>query len=130
VPTAVLAPDPGVPYDHEDHQVDESPVVRPHTDVAQLACVGAAISKPMAWLDEVAFIGSAAELHRVRRDAEERATAIVMANGAAPGTAYLAEASAVVVPYSPSGMVRIRVRVAGAPDTEAASPLEFGRMAR
>lgn len=129
VPTAVLAPDPGVPYDRGDHQVDESPVVRPHTDVAQLACVGAAVSKPMAWLDEVAFIGSAAELHRVRRDAEERATAIVMANGAAPGTAYLAEASTVAVPYSPSGMVRIRVRVAGAPDTEAASPAEFARMA-
>jgi hypothetical protein len=131
VPTAVLVPDPGLPYDRKDHQVDDVPVVRAHTDAARLACIGAAVSKPMAWLDEVAFIESATELYRVRRDAEGRATAIVMANGAAPGTAYLAEASTVAVPYSPSGMVRIRVRVAGAPDTtEAASPAESARVAR
>jgi hypothetical protein len=39
-----------------------------------------------------------------------------MANGAAPGTTYLVESSSVAVPYSPSGTVRIRVRVAGASD--------------
>ncbi len=124
VPTAVLVPDPGLPPHHKDHQVGDVPVVQAHTDAAQLACIGAAVSKPMAWLDEVAFIESAAELYQVRRDAEGRATAIVMANGAAPGTAYPAEVSAVAVPYSSSGMVRIRVRVAGAPDTGAASLAE------
>jgi hypothetical protein len=124
VPTAVLIPDPGPPHDHEDRQAGDVQVVRAHTDVAQLACIGAAVSKPMAWLDEVAFIESATELHQVRCDAEGRATAIVMANGAAPGTACLTEVAAVAVPYSPSGMVRIRVRVAGAPDTESASPAQ------
>lgn len=77
------------------------------------------MSQPTSWLDEVAFIRSAAQLERVRQDAEQRATAIVMANGAAPGSTYIAEVSTVAVPYSPSGMVRVRVRVAGAPDTEA-----------
>ena len=65
----------------------------------------------------------------VRRDAEERATAIVMANGAAPGTACLAEVSTVAVPYSPSGTVRIRVRVAGAPDTALARRERIGQVA-
>jgi hypothetical protein len=130
VPTAVLVPHPGLPHDHEDRQAGDVPVVQAHADAAQLACIGAAVSKPMAWLDEVAFIESATELHQVRRDAEGRATALVMANGAAPDTACPAEVSAVAVPYSPSGMVRIRVRVAGAPDTEAAGPAESARVAR
>jgi hypothetical protein len=129
VPTAVLAPDLGLPYDCGDHQVGDMPVVQAYRDVAELACIGAAVSKPTAWLDEVDFIESEVELHRVRRDAQWRATAIVMANGAAPGSAYLAEASIVAVPYSPSGMVRVRVRVVGAPDTEAASPAESARTA-
>jgi hypothetical protein len=129
VPTAVLVPDPGLPYDQMDHQANDVPVVLADTDAAELACIGAAVSKPMAWLDEVAFIESATELSRVRRDAEGRATAIVMANGAAPGAPCLVEASTVAVPYSSSGMVRIRLRVAGAPDTEAASPAESSRVA-
>jgi len=128
VPTAVLVPDTRLPYDREGSLFDV-PVIQAPTNVAQLACMGAAVSKPMAWLDEVAFIESAVELNDVRRDAEDRATAIVMANGAAPGSAYSAEVSAVAVPYSPSGMVRVRVRVVGAPDTEAVSPAEPARMA-
>jgi len=118
VPTAVLAPEPDASLDDVPGRAADLPVVRAHREAQLLACVGAAVSQPTSWLDEVAFIESAAELETVRRDAEERATAIVMANGAAPGTAYLAEVSTVAVPYSPSGTVRIRVRVAGAPDTE------------
>jgi hypothetical protein len=41
-----------------------------------------------------------------------------MANGAAPGTVSVTEVAVVAVPYSPAGAVRIRVRVAGAPDGE------------
>jgi hypothetical protein len=85
-------------------------------DAVTLACVGAAVSRPAAWLDEVAFIESAGELDRLRREAVDRATAIVMANGAAPGSAYLADVSTLALPYSPSGTVRIRVRVTGDPD--------------
>jgi hypothetical protein len=43
-----------------------------------------------------------------------------MANGAAPGSTRVAEVSTVAVPYSPSGTIRIRVRVAGSPDTSLA----------
>jgi hypothetical protein len=118
VPTAVLAPEPDATLDGVPGRVPDVPVVRPRCEPHVLACIGAAVSQPTSWLDEVAFIESAAELETVRRDAEERATAIVMANGAAPGTAYLAEVSTVAVPYSPSGTVRIRVRVAGAPDAK------------
>lgn len=112
VPTAVLAPEP----EALSYRRSDVPVVRATADRYLLACVGAAISRPASWLDEVAFIESAAQLERVRRDAEERATAMVMANGAAPGTTHIAEISTVAVPYSPSGTVRVRVRVAGLPD--------------
>ncbi|MCO8274918.1 hypothetical protein M1L60_30425 [Actinoplanes sp. TRM 88003] len=114
VPTAVLTPEPPA------RPGDDVPVIRPREGPSLLACVGAAISRPASWLDEVAFIESGAELDRVRRDAEERATAMVMANGAAPGTTHVAEISTVAVPYSPSGTVRVRVRVAGLPDTSLA----------
>ncbi|MFG2040535.1 hydantoinase/oxoprolinase N-terminal domain-containing protein [Dactylosporangium sp. NPDC048998] len=117
VPTAVLAPEPDLTLNGVPSRVTDVPVVRAGHEPQLLACIGAAISQPTGWLDEVAFIESAARLESVRRDAEERATAFVMANGAAPGTAYFAEVSTVAVPYSPSGTVRIRVRVAGAPDT-------------
>lgn len=119
VPTAVLT---AAPPQHDDGPGRDAdvPVVRPDLAPYVLACVGAAISRPASWLDEVAFIESADELDRVRRDAEERATAMVMANGAAPGTTRVAEISTVAVPYSPSGTVRIRVRVAGSPDTSLA----------
>jgi hypothetical protein len=122
VPTAMLALEPDAPPGGLRARVTDVPVVRARWERHLLACIGAAVSQPTSWLDEFAFIESAAELERVRRDAEERATAIVMANGAAPGTAYLAEVSTVAVPYSPSGTVRIRVRVAGAPDREHGRP--------
>jgi hypothetical protein len=118
VPTAMLTPDPGLSDEGASRRVTDIPLVPADRDPAELACIGAAVSLPTSWLDEVAFIESAAELDEVRRDAEERANAIVMANGAAPGTTYLAEVSMVAVPYSPPGTVRIRVRVVGAPDTD------------
>ncbi|MGI3786506.1 MAG: hypothetical protein ACRYG2_37660, partial [Janthinobacterium lividum] len=57
----------------------------------------------------------------VRSEAEQRAMAIATANGALPGTAHVVDLSVIAVPYSPSGTVRIRVRVAGEPDTTARS---------
>lgn len=116
VPTAALTPESDDSGQHHRRLADE-PVIVAEQDPELLAGVGAALSRPTAWLDEIAYIESADELERVRRDAEDRATGIVMANGAAAGSAYLAEVSTVGVPYSPSGMIRIRVRVAGAPDT-------------
>ena len=119
VPTAALAPEPGPGQPRHRWPSADVPVAIPTRSLPELASVGAAIARPMAWLDEVAFIESAAQLDRIRRDAEERATGIVMANGAAPGTAHLTELSTVAVPYSPSGTVRIRVRVVGADDPSA-----------
>ncbi|GHF52017.1 hypothetical protein GCM10017566_26620 [Amycolatopsis bartoniae] len=91
-------------------------LVKADRPAEELTCVGAALSRPTAWLDEIAFIESTAELDRVRRDAQARATAIATANGATPGSADVVEMSTVAVPYSPSGTVRVRVRVAGVPD--------------
>ncbi|TNC25471.1 hydantoinase/oxoprolinase N-terminal domain-containing protein [Amycolatopsis alkalitolerans] len=90
--------------------------VKADQDAGELTCVGAAVSRPTAWLDEIAFIESTDELDRIRRDAQARATAIATANGATPGRADAVEVSTVAVPYSPSGTVRVRVRVAGAPE--------------
>lgn len=116
VPTAALAPEPG--DGAQLRRVDDVPVIVAEQHPDLLADVGAAVSKPTAWLDEVAYIESAAQLESIRREAEERAIGLVVANGAAPGSAYLAEVSTVAVPYSPSGTVRIRVRVSGAPYAE------------
>jgi len=112
VPTAALAHHPGA----ADRTEGE---LAPREDPDLTVCVGAATSRPTSWLDEVAVIGSAAELDRVRSEVERRATAIATANGARPGTAHVVDLSVVAVPYSPSGTVRIRVRVAGEPDTGA-----------
>ncbi|WP_250030810.1 hydantoinase/oxoprolinase N-terminal domain-containing protein [Paractinoplanes maris] len=120
VPMAVLTAVPATTPDDVPGRGADVPTIKPDAEPHVLACVGAAISQPASWLDEVAFIESADELDRVRRDAEERATAMVMANGAAPGTTHVAEISTVAVPYSPSGTIRIRVRVAGSPDTSLA----------
>ncbi|HVV23933.1 MAG TPA: hypothetical protein VHF06_31155, partial [Pseudonocardiaceae bacterium] len=95
---------------------DDVPLVVPDRDAGELACVGAAVTRPTAWLDEIAFIESTAELEGIRRDLAARATAIATANGAAPGTADIVEMSTVAMPYSPSGTVRMRVRVAGSAD--------------
>ncbi len=130
VPTAVLTPDRGVESAVGLRRITDVPLVLADRNPDELACLGAAVSQPTSWLDEFAFIESATELARVRRDAEERATAIVMANGAAPGTAHIAEISAVAVPYSPPGTVRIRVRVAGAPDTDPRSIAVTDRIAQ
>lgn len=89
-------------------------------ELDELACLGAAVSHPTAWLDEIASIRSRAELEVLRRDAQARATVILTANGAAPGTAEVVEISTVAMPYSPSGTVRVRVRMAGAPDGASA----------
>jgi hypothetical protein len=113
IPTATLAhaaPDPGA------GPAGDVPIVVADRDPVELACIGAAVSRPTAWLDEIAFIESTTQLDGVRRDVEARATAIATANGAAPGTVDIVEVSMVAVPYSPSGTVRIRIRVAGATD--------------
>ena len=129
VPTAVLIPD------HGDGSVDglgrltDLAVIRADRDPEELVCIGAAVSRPMSWLDEFAFIESADQLDRVREEAQERAAAIVVANGAAPGSAYVAEISTVAVPYSPPGTIRVRVRVAGSPDTDPRRIEVFDRMA-
>jgi hypothetical protein len=115
IPTAALAPDSG--QRDASRQVTDVPVVIADRPPEQLACIGAAISRPTAWLDEVAYVESAADLERVCRDAKVRATAILMANGAAPGSADITEVSmvaVVAVPYSAYGTIRIRVRLAGA----------------
>jgi hypothetical protein len=127
VPTAVLVPEPESGEDERLHRLADQPVVRPQHDAGTLACVGAAVSRPAAWLDEVAYIESAHQLDTVRRDAVERATAIVMANGAAPGSAFLTDISTVAMPYSPSGTVRIRVRVTGDPDPVGVVAVGDGR---
>jgi hypothetical protein len=128
VPTAVLTPDHGSPGAESGRSTDV-PLVRAGQDIDELTCLGAAVSLPTAWLDEFAFIESAPELDRVRGEARERARALVLANGAAPGSAYIAEVSTVAVPYSPPGTVRVRVRVAGAPDTDPRRLEVFDRMA-
>lgn len=115
VPTAALAPTPNKSSADEASTGTDVAVCIADRPTAQLACIGAAVSCPTAWLDEVAFIESAQALERVRRDAAGRARAIVMANGAEPGTTRVTELATVAVPYSPSGTVRIRVRVAGRP---------------
>jgi hypothetical protein len=110
VPTAAL-----IPAHPPRPAPDPVALVKADHDPDELTCVGAAVSRPAAWLDEIAFIPSAARLEHVRRDARARATAIATANGAAPGTATVVESSMTAVPYGPSGTVRVRVRVAGAP---------------
>lgn len=117
VPTAVLAPEPGGADGGQVLRVTDLPIVVADGDPYERVCAGAATSQPTGWVDEIAYIGSAARLAGARREAEERAAAMVTANGAAPGTSYLIESSIVAVPYSPSGTVRIRVRVAGASET-------------
>ena len=119
VPTAVLAPEPGGADGAQVLRVTDVPIVVAGGDPYERVCVGAATSQPTGWVDEIAYIESAARLAGARREAEERAAAMVTANGGAPGTSYLIESSIVAVPYSPSGTVRIRVRVAGASETPA-----------
>ena len=129
VPTAALTPDHGGASGAESGRSTDVQIVLAARDLEELTCLGAAVSSPTAWLDEFAFIESAAELDRVRGEARERARALVLANGAAPGSAYVAEVSTVAVPYSPPGTVRVRVRVAGAPDTDPRRIEVFDRMA-
>jgi hypothetical protein len=121
VPTAALTGADGVQRtsDPMTWRSGDVPLVEADRDPDDLTCIGAAVSRPTAWLDEIAFIESTTELEGIRRDAQARATAIVTANGANPGTADIVEMSTVAVPYSPSGTVRVRVRVAGAPDVRS-----------
>lgn len=128
VPTAVLTPDSG-DADHGLGRFTDVPVILADRDFDELACVGAAVTQPTSWLDEFAFIESADELNWVLEEVQERANAIVVANGAAPGSAHMAEVSTVAVPYSPPGTIRIRVRVAGEADTDPRRLEVFDRMA-
>lgn len=96
---------------------DSVPLVKADREPDELTCVGAAVSRPAAWLDEIAFVSSTAQLAQVREDAQFRATAIATTNGATPGSVVTVESSAVAIAYGPSGTVRIRVRVVGAPET-------------
>lgn len=108
---------------------DEGHAVRPQgpqraieiaVDPPDLVCVGAAISQPTAWLDEIVHVHSAAELEQVRRDAQEQVAAMVTALGADPGTVEVVETSVMAMAYSPSGTVRVRVRAVGTPDLRGA----------
>jgi hypothetical protein len=121
VPTAALTGADGVqqPSDPTAWRSDSVPLVEAGQDPDELTCIGAAVSRPTAWLDEIAVIESTDELQGIRRDAQARATAIVTANGADPGTVDIVEMSTVAMPYSPSGTVRVRVRAAGAPDARS-----------
>ena len=130
VPTAVLSPDPGSGGSEEQRRSTDVPVLVIGDDPLELACLGAAVSRPTSWLDEFAYIESPGALDRIRREAQDRAGAILMANGAAPGSASVAEVSCVAVPYSPPGTVRIRVRMAGEPDTDPRRVAVTDRMAR
>ncbi|PWJ49559.1 hypothetical protein SAMN06264364_12526 [Quadrisphaera granulorum] len=103
-----LPADAGSPV---DGQVPDVVADRP---LDELACAGAALARPLSWLDEIAAIGSADDLAAVQRTAVQRATALATANGAEPGSADVVEVSAVAVPYSRAGTVRVRVRVGGA----------------
>jgi hypothetical protein len=95
---------------------DALPVVKADRDPDELTCVGAAVSRPTAWLDEIAFVSTTTQLEQVRQDALARATAIATTNGAVPGSVVAVESSAVAIAYGPSGTIRIRVRVVGAPE--------------
>jgi len=110
IPTAQLAPFAGYV---DDDDVGSTPLVINGDDPDELAAAGAALSRPAAWLDEIAQIEDQDQLDRIRQAAKERAVAIAIANGTAPGTAEFVDVSTVAVPYSPSGTVRLRVRVAG-----------------
>ncbi|MTD15571.1 hypothetical protein GIS00_16685 [Nakamurella sp. YIM 132087] len=119
VPLPVLTPyrrsaQPGGPSDvTERHHRDVPWVDASESDQDLLVCIGAAVTRPSAWLDEIAVIDSVPRLEQVSRDLQARATAIATANGVAPGSAAVVEMSTVAVPYSPAGTVRIRVRVSG-----------------
>src|SRR3569833_26642 len=121
VPTAALTDAGEIRYPPAPaaRRSGDVPLVRADRDQDDLTCIDATISRPTAWLDEIAFIESTAQLEGIRLDAQARATAIFTANGAIPGTADIVETSTVAVPYSPSGTVRVRVRVAGAPDARS-----------
>jgi len=110
IPTAQLAPFAGYV---DDDDVGSTPLVVNGDDPDELAAAGAALSRPAAWLDEIAQIENQDQLEGIRQAACERAVAIAIANGTAPGTAEFVDVSTVAVPYSPSGTVRLRVRVAG-----------------
>jgi hypothetical protein len=88
--------------------------VDPERSERDLTCIGAAISRPTSWLDEIVFIQSTAELEEVRRDAERRAIAMAAANSSAPGEEYRVDVTAVAIPYSVPGTVRIWGRVVAA----------------
>ncbi len=129
VPTAALgetgADPPGVSPVHPHAERDAGGLLAAEDVVVadrppdELACTGVAVTRPMSWLDEIVLIESADQLEEIRRDAVARATALVMANGAEPGEPPVVEVSTVALPYSRSGMVRLRVRVAGHGDAPA-----------
>lgn len=123
IPIAALVPDSS-PASGAG-RVSDRPVVTATEELLTLAAVGAAVSRPSAWLDEVAAISSSAGLDKVRQEMIERATGIVMATGAAPGSAYLVDVSAVALPYSSSGTIRIRVRVTGETDPALAGDMNL-----
>ncbi|MBB5935499.1 hydantoinase/oxoprolinase N-terminal domain-containing protein [Streptomyces zagrosensis] len=91
---------------------------------ADLSLIGIALCPPMAWVDEVVQVKDARELTAVQRDAEERTIAMVIAQGAAPGSARLVETTLVAMPFSPAGTIRVHLRAIGRSEPEAAGQSE------
>lgn len=114
--TPVFAPSSSATNDPE-HGVDATlPLIRSSSDLGALIGLGSAVSRPTAWLDEVAQILTVAELIALQENARARLIALATTSGAAPGTATVIDMSTIAVPYSPAGTVRITARATGSPE--------------
>ncbi len=90
----------------------------------ELRAVGAAVARPTAWMDLVASIDDPLELEQLRRQTEERVLVMLLSDDALPGSEHVTESSAMAVPYSRSGTVRLVVRAEGALDLRRLSHQE------
>lgn len=104
------------PTDHPDRdEAAVESVVEPTLHRNLLAGLGSAVSAPSAWVDEVAYITTTEQLTTLREDVRTRVITLATANGAAPGSARVVEMSAIAMPFTPAGTVRITARATGSP---------------
>lgn len=118
------------PADEERGDGAFEPVVEPKLPHLQLAGLGTAVSAPSAWVDEVAYITTSEQLTDLREDVRTRVITLATANGATPGSALVVEMSAIAMPFTPAGTVRITARAtgsAGSPRPLGAAPAVDGR---